>query len=29
MTDTPSGASPYMGGWVKGVLDWDDIRSDH
>jgi len=29
MTDTPSGAGLCMGGWAKGVLDRDDIRSAH
>ena len=29
MTDTLSGAGPCVGGWVKGVLDRDDIRSAH
>jgi len=29
MTDTPGGAGPCVRGWVKGVLDRDDIRSAH
>jgi len=29
MTDTPNGAGLCVGGWVKGVPDWDDIRTAH
>jgi len=29
MADVLVGAGPCVGGWVKGVLDGDDIRSAH